>query len=92
LTLIFILLNIWANNEFSRIRLNMYQFVQPQSNNPNYTAGQTWGALKKAWRGYKIAKVQSDNPRMAEYAKKIRTLQHDLGIKQAEFPELHLSS
>ncbi|MDE1727063.1 MAG: hypothetical protein KGH89_07340 [Thaumarchaeota archaeon] len=69
----------------------MYQFVQPQSDNkPNYTAGQTWGALKKAWRGYKIAKVQSDHARMSEYATKIRTLQNDLGIKQAEFPELHL--
>jgi hypothetical protein len=68
----------------------MYQFVQPQSDKPNYTAGQTWGALKKAWRGYKIAKVQSDHARMSEYAKKIRTLQNDLGIKQAEFPELHL--
>ena len=55
----------------------MYQVVQPQSNNPNYTAGQTWGALKKAWRGYKIAKVQSDHAKMAEYAKKIRTLQGD---------------
>jgi len=70
----------------------MYQFVQPQSNNPNYTAGQTWGALKKAWRGYKTAKVQSDHAKMAEYAKKIRTLQGDLGVKQAEFPELNLSS
>ena len=69
----------------------MYQFVQPQSNNHNYTAGQTWGALKKALRGYKIAKVQSDHPKMAEYAKKIRTLQNDLGVKQAEFPELSLS-
>lgn len=69
----------------------MYQFVQPQSDNkPNYTAGQTWGALKKAWRGYKIAKVQNDQARLSEYAKKIRTLQNDLGIKQAEFPELHL--
>lgn len=70
---------------------SMYQFVQPQSDKPNYTAGQTWGALKKAWRGYKIAKVQSDSSKMTEYAKKIRTLQHDLGVKQAEFPELNLS-
>ena len=77
---------------FRALRLSMYQFVQPQSKNPNYTAGQTWGALKKAWRGYKIAKVQSDNAKMSEYAKKIRTLQNDLGIKQAEFPELNLSS
>lgn len=69
----------------------MYQFVQQQTDKPNYTVGQTWGALKKAWRGYKIAKVQSDSPKMTEYAKKIRTLQHDLGVKQAEFPDLNLS-
>jgi len=68
----------------------MYKFVQPQTSNSNYTRGHTWGALKKAWRVYKIAKVQSDNTKMGEYAKKIRTLQHDLGIKQAEFPELNL--
>jgi hypothetical protein len=24
----------------------------------SYSKGQTWGALKKAWRGYKVAKVQ----------------------------------
>ena len=69
----------------------MFQFIHQQSEKPNYTVGQTWGALKKAWRGYKIAKVQSDSSRMTEYAKKIRTLQHDLGVKQAEFPELGLS-
>lgn len=69
----------------------MFQFVQQHSEKPNYTAGQTWGALKKAWRGYKIAKVQSDTAKMTEYAKKIRTLEHDLGVKQAEFPELNLS-
>ena len=69
----------------------MFQFIHPQSEKPNYTAGQTWGALKKAWRGYKIAKVQSDTAKMTEYAKKIRTLEHDLGVKQAEFPEFNLS-
>ncbi len=69
----------------------MFQFIQPQSEKPNYTVGQTWGALKKAWRGYKIAKVQSDSTKLVEYAKKIRTLQHDLGVKQAEFPDLNLS-
>ena len=69
----------------------MFQFIHQQSEKPNYTVGQTWGALKKAWRGYKIAKVQSDSSKMTEYAKKIRTLQHYLGVKQAEFPELNLS-
>ena len=52
------------------------------------TTGQTWGALKKAWKGYKIAKVQSDRARMTEYAKKIKTLQGELGIKQSSFPDV----
>jgi len=53
-----------------------------------FTTGQTWGALKKAWKGYKIAKVQQDRVRMAEYAKKIKTLQNELGIKQSSFPDV----
>jgi hypothetical protein len=53
-----------------------------------FTTGQSWGALKKAWKGYKIAKVQSDRTKMIEYAKKIKTLQGELGIKQSSFPEL----
>lgn len=60
------------------------------SSRGSFTEGQTWGALKKAWRGYRIAKVQGDRARMEEYAKKIRTLQGELGIKQATFPELGL--
>ncbi len=53
----------------------------------SYTKGQTWGALKKAWKAYKIAKVQNDNPRMKEYATRIRTLQGELNLDQAKFPE-----
>ncbi|MEM2211087.1 MAG: hypothetical protein QW372_05425 [Nitrososphaerales archaeon] len=55
---------------------------------PQYTKGQTWGALKKAWKAYKIAKVQKDIERMKLYAERIRTLQKELGVKQAEFPDL----
>ena len=60
------------------------------SSRGNFTKGQTWGALKKAWKGYRIAKVQSDRSKMEEYAKKIKTLQGELGVKQASFPELGL--
>ncbi|MEM0288152.1 MAG: hypothetical protein QXR69_03190 [Conexivisphaerales archaeon] len=55
-----------------------------------YTKGQTWGALKKAWKAYKIAKVQNDKTKMMEYAKRIRTLQEELGVTKAKFPELGL--
>ncbi|MCL4343924.1 MAG: hypothetical protein QXY52_01405 [Conexivisphaerales archaeon] len=56
-----------------------------------YNKGQTWGALKKAWKAYKIAKVQNDKAKMLEYAKRIRTLQEELGLPKASFPELNLS-
>jgi len=35
-----------------------------------------------------MAQLQSDLPKMREYAMKIRDLQEDFGITQAEFPEL----
>ncbi len=58
---------------------------------PQYSKGQTWGALKKAWRGYKVAKVQKSMEDMKKYATRIRTLQQELGLVQAKFPELDLN-
>jgi hypothetical protein len=54
----------------------------------NFTTGQSWGALRKAWKGYRIAKVQGDNARMREYATKIRKIQGELGISVASFPNV----
>ncbi len=56
----------------------------------SYTTGQTWGALRKAWKAYKIAKVQNDAARMKEYAGRIRTLQTQLGVPLASFPNAGL--
>jgi hypothetical protein len=47
--------------------------------------------LKKAWRGYKVAKVQKNVADMKKYAERIRTLQSELGLVQAKFPELGLN-
>ena len=55
-----------------------------------HTKGQTWGALKKSWKAYKIAKVKNEKENMLEYAKRIRTLQQELGVSQSKFPELDL--
>jgi hypothetical protein len=57
----------------------------------NFTAGQSWGALKKAWKGYRIAKIQGDDAKMREYATKIRKLQGELGISIASFPHLGIN-
>ena len=55
-----------------------------------FDRGQTWGALKKAWKAYKIAKAQNDRERMLEYAKRIRVLQEELGLEKSKFPDLKL--
>ena len=57
----------------------------------NFTPGQSWGALRKAWKGYRIAKVQGDNAKMSEYATKIRKIQGELGISVASFPHLGIN-
>ncbi len=57
----------------------------------SHTKGQTWAALKKSWKAYKIAKVKKERSNMLEYAKRIRTLQNELGVSQAKFPELDLN-
>ena len=57
----------------------------------SYTAGQSWAALKKAWRAYKIAKVQGDKANMLKYGERIRTLQGQLGLPKAKFPDIGLN-
>ncbi len=67
--------------------MSLHQEGSTQQEN-NFTTGQSWGALRKAWRGYRIAKVQDDNAKMTEYASKIRKIQQELGISVASFPHL----
>jgi len=57
----------------------------------SFTVGQSWGALRKAWKGYRIAKVQNDDTRMNEYANKIRKIQGELNIALSSFPNLGIS-
>ena len=57
----------------------------------NFTTGQSWGALRKAWKGYRIAKVHDDNAKMTEYANKLRKIQTELGISIASFPNLGIA-
>lgn len=56
----------------------------------SHSTGQTWAALKKCWKAYRIAKVKGEKENMMEYAKRIRSLQKELGYPQAKFPELGL--
>jgi hypothetical protein len=38
-----------------------------------------------------VAKIQNNLEDMRKYAERIRTLQRELGLEQAKFPELNLS-
>lgn len=60
------------------------------SKQQTFTKGQTWGALKKSWKAFKIAKAHKDRAKMKEYATRIRTLQENLGVKKTAFPDLGL--
>jgi hypothetical protein len=69
--------------------MSLHQETSTTSNGENnFSTGQSWGALRKAWKGYRIAKVHNDNERMTEYANKIRKIQGELGISVASFPNL----
>ena len=60
-------------------------------NSQNFTVGQSWGALRKAWKGYRIPKVQKDDTKMTDYATKIRKIQGELNIAVSSFPNLGIS-
>ena len=65
--------------------------VQTNVSGQSFTVGQSWGALRKAWKGYRIAKVQNDDTKMNEYANKIRKIQGELNIALSSFPNLGIS-
>ncbi len=65
--------------------------VQATVSSQGFTVGQSWGALRKAWKGYRIAKVQNDDTKMTEYATKIRKIQGELNIAVSSFPNLGIS-
>lgn len=56
----------------------------------NFTVGSAWGALRRCWTGYRIAKGQDDYEKMVKYAKAIQRLQRLLNISRTEFPDLVL--
>ncbi len=55
-----------------------------------HSTGVTWGALRKNWKGYRIAKAQNNREDMKKYAERIRSLQDELKVLKAKFPELGL--
>jgi hypothetical protein len=71
--------------------MSLHQETSTSNRGNNFSTGQSWGALRKAWKGYRIAKVHNDNVKMTEYANKIRKIQEELGISIASFPNLGIA-
>ena len=53
-----------------------------------FTERSTWKGLKKAWRGYRIAKVKYEHNKMLQYASIIQKLQNELNLPVSNFPDL----
>jgi hypothetical protein len=51
-----------------------------------------WGALIKAWKGYKIAKNKDEYEKMIRYARIIQESQHDLGLEVDSFDNIGMSA
>ena len=66
----------------------MVNFHNPRPTKSGESIIKIWNDLKENWRLYKRAKLEDDFQGMRQYGLKIRELQDDMGIKQAEFPEL----
>jgi hypothetical protein len=54
----------------------------------DYYNNQTWGALIKCWKGFKIAKSQGDEDKMIYYGKGIQKYQCELGLEVEDFSSL----
>ena len=55
-----------------------------------YYNNQTWGALIKCWKGFKIAKNDGDEEKMIHYAEGIQKFQCELGLAVEDFSHLGL--
>jgi hypothetical protein len=50
-----------------------------------FTVEETFNGLKKAWRGYTIAKNKGEKDRLVYYASVVQKLQKELGLGLASF-------
>ncbi|MDH3313781.1 MAG: hypothetical protein OEM28_11655 [Nitrosopumilus sp.] len=66
----------------------MFKFQSPRKTKSGESVITLWNEIKENWRIYKRAKLEDDFSKMRDAASRIIELQDDLGIKQAEFPEL----
>jgi hypothetical protein len=57
----------------------------PETKSIENDSGRNWSSLKKSWQGFKIAKANGDQAKMAQYAQIINEIEESLGKKQTNF-------
>ena len=66
----------------------MIKFDKPIQTKSGMDIADVWTELQECWIAYKKAKFDHDFENTRKCALRIRKLQNDIGLKQAEFPEL----
>ncbi len=69
----------------------MIKFDKPIQTKSGMDIDKIWNELQQSWINYKKAKFDRDHKNAYEQALQIRKLQNDIGLKQAQFPELEES-
>jgi thioesterase domain-containing protein len=69
-----------------------YQYYADRVLPSGFTERSTWKGLKKAWCGYRIAKVKCEHNKMLQYASIIQKLQNELTLPISNFPDLDTPS
>ena len=62
------------------------------TDNGYYYDNQTWGALKKAWRAFKITINKDEYDNIKKYAKRILILQYELGLPLDDFSHVGVNA
>ena len=75
---------ISAEKQFSHNQRKSRKYGKMTDNGYHYDT-QTWGALKKAWHGYKIAINKGEYDNIKKYAKIVLILQYELGLPLEDF-------
>ncbi|MGD1836126.1 MAG: hypothetical protein ACPKQO_10445 [Nitrososphaeraceae archaeon] len=82
---------ISADKQFSHNQRKSRKCGKTTDNGYHYDT-QTWGALKKAWRAYKIAINKEEYDNIKKYAKIILILQYELGLPLDDFSHVGVYS
>lgn len=66
----------------------MKKFDAPIPTRSGHLISYVWAELQQSWKLYKKARLEHDLFIMKKQALKIQSLQEDLGLTKAQFPEL----